>query len=94
LDTLPVDWFSVFGNDIFLLFAVRTISVVTLELAQSVNARSTYMCDEKISEIEYDYIPLRLIMREPHEAWRFDQEHQEYFERHRSQKNVHREFEQ
>lgn len=33
-------------------------------------------------------------MRELHEAWNFDHEHQEYVERHRLQRSVRREFEQ
>jgi hypothetical protein len=41
LDTLPVEWFSVFGKWIFRLLEVRTISMVSVRVDQSVNARST-----------------------------------------------------
>jgi hypothetical protein len=48
LDILPVAWFNFFGNMMFLLFAVRTISIVIVDVAQSDNARSTYICDERV----------------------------------------------
>jgi len=48
LDILPVDWFNFFGKDMFLPFAVRTISMVIVDVAQSVNARSTYICNESL----------------------------------------------